>query len=94
MEAHMPFCTIVEFEWDENLDRERFESLTRGSDDSAPDGRLARITGIDDTGARVVEVWQSGDDARAFAEQTVAVTGQMPAPARVVGFEVTSYTLD
>jgi hypothetical protein len=89
----MPFCTIVEFEWDENLDRERFESLTGGADHSAPDGRLARITGIDDAGARVVEVWRSGEDAGAFAEQSVAVTGQMPAPARVLGFEVTSYTL-
>ncbi|HEX9519696.1 MAG TPA: hypothetical protein VF940_26415 [Streptosporangiaceae bacterium] len=89
----MPFCTIVEFEWGENLDRERFERMAGGTNDSAPDGRLARITGIDDIGARVVEVWRSGDDARAFAEQTMAVTGQMPAPARVVGFNVTSYTL-
>ncbi len=23
----MPFCTIVEFEWDENFDRERFASI-------------------------------------------------------------------
>jgi hypothetical protein len=89
----MPYCTIVEFEWDENLGRERFESVTGGSGDSAVAGRLARIIGIDETGARVVEVWRSGNDARAFAEQTVAATGQMPAPARVVGFEVTSYTL-
>ena len=89
----MPFCTIVEFEWDQNLERERFESLTGGADDSPPDGRLARITGIDDNGARVVEVWRSGDDARAFAEQSVAVTRQMPTPARVLGFEVTSFTL-
>ena len=47
----MPFCTIVEFEWGENLDRERFESMAGGTDRSAPDGRLARIAGIDDTGA-------------------------------------------
>jgi len=91
----MAFCTIVEFEWNESLGRERFESLTAASaaDDRAPDGRLARITGIDDAGARVVEVWRSAADASAFAEASTAVTGQMPAPARVVGFEVTSYVL-
>jgi hypothetical protein len=69
----MPFCTIVEIEWGENLDRERFERMAGGTNDSAPDGRLARITGIDVTGARVVEVWRSGDDASAFAEQTMAL---------------------
>jgi len=91
----MAFCTFVEFEWDANLDRERLEKIMAGSggDIPAPEGRLARITGIDDAGARLVEVWRSADDARAFAEASTAVTGQMPAPARVVGFEVTSYTL-
>jgi hypothetical protein len=91
----MAFCTIVEFEWNENLGRERFERLTAGSDagNLGPDGRLARITGIDDSGARVVEVWRSAADAKAFAAASAAVTSQMPAPTRVVGFEVTSYRL-
>src|SRR5258708_33580758 len=88
----MPFCTIVEFEWGENLERERFERMAGGTNDSAPDGRLARITGIDDTGARVVEVWRSGDDARAFAEQTMAVTGPMAAPGRGRGVVGTRHT--
>jgi hypothetical protein len=41
----------------------------------------------------VIEVWRSGDDARAFAEKSrpALAAAQMPAPARVVGFETTSY---
>ena len=89
----MPFCTIVEFEWSEDLDRARFEQMIAGSSEgeAGPDGRLAKIMGIDDAGARVVEVWRSGQDAMAFAQGTAPVTGQMPAPSRVVGFEATTY---
>lgn len=88
----MPFCTIVEFEWSDEAERDRFQ---RAADAGEPvaDGRLARIVGIDDAGARVVEVWRSGEDARAFAEATAASVAQMPAPSRVVGFEVTSYVV-
>jgi hypothetical protein len=91
----MPFCTIVEFEWSEDLDRPRFEQMTAGSGagEPGPEGRLAKIMGIDDAGARVVEVWRSGQDAMAFAQRTAPVTCQMPAPSRAVGFEVTSYDI-
>jgi len=41
--------------------------------------------------ARVVEVWVSGEDARAFAERSAPAVAEMPAPSRVVGFDVTSY---
>ena len=86
----MPFCTIVEFEWDDEAERDLFHSAVDAGD-AVPDGCLARIVGIEDAGARVVEVWRSGDDARAFAELTAAAVAQMPAPSRVVGFDVTSY---
>jgi hypothetical protein len=92
----MPYCTIVEFEWDENFDRERFTSTIGDADgETPPDGRLSRITGIDDEGARVIEVWRSGDDARAFAEKSrpFLAAAQLPPPLRVVGFEVTSYVV-
>jgi hypothetical protein len=58
-----------------------------------PSGLSGRIAGVDDTGARVIEVWRSGDDARRFAEQSAPSLSavQMPPPARVLGFEVTSY---
>ncbi len=93
----MPFCTIVEFEWDETFDREHFASVVGDSADDAtpPDGRLSKIAGIDDRGARMIEVWRSSDDARAFAERSgpALADAQLPAPSRVVGFEVTSYVV-
>ena len=91
----MPFCTLVEFEWNESFGREQFIVVAGGlsQDGELPEGCLSRVTSIDDTGARVIEVWRSGDDARAFAERSrpALAAAQLPAPARVVGFETTSY---
>jgi hypothetical protein len=88
---------MVEFEWNKGLDRERFAGLldSAGAGQAVPEGRLSRIVGIDDTGARVIEVWRSGDAARKFAEQSAPSLSavQMPPPARVLGFEVTSYVV-
>jgi hypothetical protein len=93
----MPYCTIVEFEWDETFDRERFVSMIAKAGEAAPapDGRLSHITGIDDEGARMIEVWRSGDDAKAHAEHSAPflANAQLPAPSRVFGFEVTSYVV-
>jgi hypothetical protein len=93
----MPYCTIVEFEWDETSDRERFADLVAKAGEAAPppEGRMSHITGIDDTGARMIEVWRSGDDARAHAERSAPFIGEakLPAPSRVFGFEVTSYVV-
>ena len=91
----MAFCTLVEFEWDESFGREQFTVAMGNADpgDELPAGCLSRITGIDDAGARVIEVWRSGDDARAFAEKSrpALAAARLPGPARVVGFETTSY---
>ena len=54
--AAMPFCTIVEFEWDQGFGRERFTSAIGDADQEMPSGRLSRITGIGDKGARIIEV--------------------------------------
>ena len=92
----MPYCTIVKFEWDATFDRERFTStIGDAGGETPPEGRLSRITGIDSNGARIIEVWRSGDDARAFAEKSrpFLAAAQLPAPLRVVGFEVTSYVV-
>jgi hypothetical protein len=64
-------------------------------DKVAPEGRLSRIAGIDGTGARMIEVWRSSQDARAFAEQSAPALAdaQLPAPSRVVGFDVTDYVV-
>ena len=89
----MPFCTIVELEWTGDFGRTDFEAMmaSSGADTGVPEGLLTRIVGIDDSAGRVVEVWRSGADAQAFAEQSASVTGKMPAPSRVVGFEASSY---
>jgi hypothetical protein len=93
----MTYCTIVEFEWSESLDRERFAGMldSAGAGQAVPEGRLSKIAGIDEAGARVIEVWRSGDDARKFAEQSAPSLSavKMPAPTRVLGFEVTSYVV-
>jgi hypothetical protein len=89
----MPFCTIVEFEWNADFGRAGFEGMmaTTGTAAQIPEGLMTRIVGVDDGAARIVEVWRSGADAQAFAAATAPTTSQMPAPSRVVGFEVSSY---
>jgi hypothetical protein len=56
---------------------------------------MSHITGVDATGARMIEVWRSGGDARAHAERSAPflADAQLPAPSRVFGFEVTSYVV-
>jgi len=90
----MAYCTIVEFEWDETFDRDGFASLMAG-EENPPPGRLSRIAGIDSSGARMIEVWRSSDDARSFAEKSAPALARvaLPAPSRVVGFEVTQYVV-
>ena len=89
----MPYCTIVEFEWDDTFDHEAFASTISAAGEALPDGCLSRISSIDAAGARMIEVWQSGAEARAFAEQSKPFLdgAQLPAPSRVAGFDVTSY---
>ena len=93
----MPFCTIVEFEWTGTFGREQFANMIEraGPVDEMPAGCVSRIVGVDDTGARVIEVWNSGDDARAFAEKSAPALAsvQMPQPSRVTGFETTAYVV-
>jgi hypothetical protein len=93
----MPFCTIVEFEWDKTFDRDGFARTISGAGGETPqaDGRLSQISGIDEKGARVIEVWRSARDAQAFAEKSrpFREAAKLPAPSRVVGFAVTSYVV-
>ena len=90
----MAYCTIVEFEWDETFDTAHFASLV-GGEEEPPAGRLSRIAGIDGRGARMIEVWRSSDDARAFAQKSgpALANAALPPPSRVTGFEVTSYVV-
>ena len=93
----MPFCTIVEFEWVEGFGQEQFASMIEraGPVHELPAGCVSRIAGVDDAGARVIEVWRSEDDARAFAEQSAPDLAALPlpAPSRVMGFPTTAYVV-
>jgi hypothetical protein len=80
----MAFCTVVE--WDQDLG----EVLgTISGNDTQPAGCLVRIVGSSDKGTYVIELWNSGEDARRFAEQTAAAIApsSLPPPTRVDGFE-------
>ena len=61
----------------------------------SPDDRLSQISGINEKGARVIEVWRSAGDAQAFAEKSrpFLEAAKLPVPSRVLGFEVTSYVV-
>ncbi len=91
----MPFCTIVEFEWDGPAARVAFEATMTAVSEEAPpaSGRLSRIVGVDDAGAYVVEVWSSPGDAQRFVEASAPLLARapLPAPARVTSFAVTDY---
>jgi hypothetical protein len=86
----MAYCTVVEFEWEDAAERAAFEAVVGGGGPVA--GRVVRVIGIDDRGARAIEVWDQPDDARRHAESSAPALGgvDLPAPTRVFGFEVTS----
>jgi hypothetical protein len=85
----MPFCTLLE--WDSGFDRELFDRLNEraGISDELPDGCLSRIVGLVESGARVIEVWESQDDARRFSEQNTSLIAELniPPPTGVAAFE-------
>ena len=90
----MALCTVVGFEWEGPQAKLAFESMMSHSEmPSAVPGRLARIVGIDENGARAIEVWSSQSDARRVAESShaAASVAKVPAPSRACGFEVTTF---
>jgi hypothetical protein len=90
--ADVSYCTVVEFEWEDPRSRAAFEKVT-ASGPSHAEGRLVRILGSDDSGARAIEVWSSPEDARRFAESASPAldASELPAPTRVFGFEVSTF---
>jgi hypothetical protein len=91
----MPYCTVVEFAWDESFDHSGFRATisSLGGTDELPTGCLSRIVGIDGNGARMIDVWRSDADAREFAERSAPMLSKvaLPAPSRVFSFEVATY---
>jgi hypothetical protein len=83
----MAFCTVVE--WDQDLG----EVLrTLPGSNAQPEGALVRIFGSSDKGTYAIELWNSGEDARRFAEESAPSLAQssLPPPDRVAGFETSS----
>jgi hypothetical protein len=78
----MPFCTLLE--WDHDLDLARYEAMNEraGGHDPLPNGCLCRVVGPVETGARILEVWESADHARRFAEANghLVAEFQLPPP--------------
>jgi hypothetical protein len=91
----MAFCTVVDFEFEGPEGRAAFEAAMSsiGIEGPPATGRLSRIVGLEETGAHVVEVWGTADEARRFAEAAGPLLAQVsfPAPSRVSAFEVTTY---
>jgi hypothetical protein len=89
----MPFCTLLE--WDAGFDMALIDELNEraGVQDDLPDGCLARIVGPVSTGARVIEVWESEEDARRFSEKTAPLIGEVniPPPTGVAAFETSVF---
>jgi hypothetical protein len=89
----MPFCTLLE--WDGGFDHALLDQLNEraGMGDDLPEGCLARIVGLVESGARVIEVWESDEHARRFAEQNTSLIRELniPPPTGLAAFETTVF---
>jgi hypothetical protein len=89
----MAFCTLLE--WDSGFPFDRYDELnTRAGDhDSLPDGCLAGVVGAVDSGARIIEVWQSDGHAKRFSDKNSHLISelQIPPPTRVAAFETNTF---
>lgn len=89
----MPFCTLLE--WDNGFDLGRYDELNQraGTHEDLPDGCLARIVGLVESGARIIEVWESDQDAQRFSEQNTPLIAelQIPPPTGVAAFPTTTF---
>ena len=85
----MAFCTLLE--WDGGFPFDRYQEMNDRTDSHAdlPEGCLSRIVGRPDSGAAVIEIWRSADDARRFSERNAHLLAEfaMPTPTRVSAFE-------
>jgi hypothetical protein len=88
--AAVAFCTTVE--WDGGFSLEQWKDVVgrMGGLDKLPDGCRQRIVGTSGEGMHVIEVWDSPDAARAFAEQSgpKLAVATAPPPDRVGAFEI------
>ena len=89
----MAFCTLLQ--WDGDFDFGNLDAMLQrsGGHEALPEGCLSRIVGAVDGGACVVEVWESPDDARRFAERSAPLLSEftMPPPSRTAAFATRLY---
>ncbi len=84
LRASMAFCTIVEWDQDVSAALRKLHG-----EDGPPAGSLVRVIGSTKSGTYAIEIWESGEDARRFAEASAPTlaTSPLPPPTRVAGFE-------
>jgi hypothetical protein len=65
----MAYCTVLE--WDKGFPFDRYDELNDRSGDhkQLPDGCLARVVGPVETGAQIIEVWESTEHAKRFSDK-------------------------
>jgi hypothetical protein len=81
----MAFCTIVE--WDKDINT---ELSTLQGDNAPPAGSIVRVFGSSESGTYAIEIWESSDDARRFAELSAPTlaASTLPPPTRGAAFQV------
>jgi hypothetical protein len=89
----MAFCTLLEWEADFPFDRYHELNERAGDHSALPEGCLARVVGPVETGARIMEVWQSDEDAKRFSDKNSPLIAelQIPPPSRVAAFETSIF---
>ena len=89
----MAYCTVLE--WEKGFPFDRYEELNAraGDHEQLPDGCLARVVGRVETGAHIIEVWESNEHAKRFSDKNTPLIAELriPPPSRVVAFEATIF---
>ena len=91
----MAFCTLLE--WDEAFPFDRYRQMNDQAQGhtALPEGCLSRIAGRAGSGAAIIEIWRSAEDARRFSEQHAHLLAEfaMPPPTRTTAFETAIYQI-
>jgi hypothetical protein len=79
----MAFCTVVEWDQDVSIELSKLQG-----EDALPAGSLLRVFGATESGTYAIEIWDSEEDARRFAEASAPAlaTASLPPPTKVAGF--------
>jgi hypothetical protein len=89
----VPYCTLLEWEKDFDLDLYNQLNKRAGDHDTLPPGCLGRVVGAVGSGARIIEIWTSPEVARDFSLQNRPHIAELeiPAPDRTTAFETSIF---